>query len=161
LQLSVTLPVTIINFDCDILFFQQPGFSLLTRTPDDSSRFERGVALALRYLLFLLVAYIVFHKVFPFAMLGSHLIDLTVGDFLRMMFQTLVSIFCAAYLIAKSFRLPDLKYRDRVWCERWIAIAFGVIAISFGSMVIALLERKGIDTGAARSLARGILWILF
>jgi hypothetical protein len=134
---------------------------LPSRAPDDSNRFERGAAIALRSFLFLLAAYIVFHKVFPFALLGFHLIDLTVGDFLRMMFQTLVSMVGAAYLLAKSFRLPDIKSRDRVWCERWIAIAFGVIAISFGSMVIALLERKGFDTGAARSLARGILWILF
>jgi hypothetical protein len=117
--------------------------------------------MALRCLLFLLAAYIVFHKVFPFALLGYHLLDLTVGDFLRMMFQTLVGIGGAAYLVAKSFRLPDIRCRDRVWCERWIAIAFGAIAIIFGSMTIALLERKGFDTGAARSLARGILWVLF
>jgi len=30
-----------------------------------------------------------------------------------------------------------------------------------GSMVIALLERKGFDTAMARSIARGILWVLF
>lgn len=134
---------------------------MLSRAPDNSSRFERGAATALRSFLFLLAAYIVFHKVFPFAQLGYHLVDLTVGDFLRVMFQTLVSIVGAAYLVAKSFRLPDIKYRDRVWCERWIAIAFGAIAIIFGSMAIALLERKGFDTAALRSLARGILWVLF
>jgi len=134
---------------------------LLSRAPDNSSRFERGAATALRSFLFLLAAYIVFHKVFPFALLGYHLVDLTVGDFLRVMSQTLVSIVGAAYFVAKSFRLPDIKCRDRVWCERWMAIAFGAIAIIFGSMAIALLERKGFDTGAARSLARGILWVLF
>ena len=98
---------------------------------------------------------------FPFALLGSHLVDLTVGDFLRVLFQTLVSIIGAAYLVTKSFRPPNLEFRDRVWCERWIAIAFGVIAIMIGSMVIALLERKGFDTAMARSIARGILWVLF
>jgi hypothetical protein len=134
---------------------------LLSRAPDNSSRFERGAATALRSFLFLLAAYIVFHKVFPFALLGYHLVDLTVGDFLRVMSQTLVSIVGAAYFVAKSFRLPDIKCRDRVWCERWMAIAFGAIAIIFGSMAIALLERKGFDTAAARSLARGILWMLF
>jgi hypothetical protein len=117
--------------------------------------------MALRYFLFVLAAYIVFHKVFPFAQLGSRLIDLTVGNFLLVILQTLLSIIGAAYLAAKSFRLPDLKYRDRVWCERWIAIAFGVIAIIVGSMVIALLERKGFDTATARWIARGILWVLF
>src|SRR5947209_11322018 len=111
-----------------VLFFQQPGFSLPSRAPDDSSKFERGAAMALRHLLFLLAAYVVFHKVFPFALLGSHLVDLTVGDFLRVLLQTLVSIIGAAYLVAKSFRPPNLEFRDRVWCERWIAIAFGVIA---------------------------------
>jgi len=55
---------------------------LPSRVPDDSSRFERGAAMALRYFLFLLAAYVVFHKVFPFAPLGYRLIDLTVGDFL-------------------------------------------------------------------------------
>ena len=134
---------------------------MLSRVPDDSSKFERGAATALRHLLFLLAAYAVFHKVFPFALLGSHLVDLTVGDLLRVLFQTLVGIIGAAYLVAKSFRPPDLKFRDRVWCERWIAIAFGVTAITVGSMVIALLERKGFDTGMARSIARGILWVLF
>jgi hypothetical protein len=161
MRLSVILQATIIDSDCDIILFQQPGFSLLSRAPDDSSRFERGAAMALRSLLFLLAAYIVFHKVFPFPLLGSHLVDLTVGDFLRMMLQTLVSILGAAYLVAKSFRLPDIKSRDIVWCERWIAIAFGVIAIIVGAMVIALLERKGFDTATARWIARGILWVLF
>jgi hypothetical protein len=134
---------------------------LLLRVPDDSSRFERGAAMALRCFLFLLAAYIVFHKVFPFALLGSHLVDLTVGDFLLMILRTLVSIIVAAYLAAKSFRLPDLKCRDRVWCEHWISIAFGVIAIIVGSIVIALLERKGFDTAMGRWIARGILWLLF
>ena len=158
----MTLQVTMINFDCDIfIVFRQPGFSLLSRVPDDSSKFERGAATALRHLLFLLAAYAVFHKIFPFALLGSHLVDLTVGDFLRVLFQTLVSIIGAAYLVTKSFRPPNLEFRDRVWCERWIAIAFGVIAIMIGSMVIALLERKGFDTAMARSIARGILWVLF
>jgi len=117
--------------------------------------------MALRYLLFLLAAYIVFHKVFPFALLGYRLIDLTVGDFLLVILQTLVSILGSAYLVARSFRLPDLEDRDRAWCERWIAIAFGVIAIVIRSMVIALLQRKGFDTAMARWLARGILWVLF
>jgi H+/Cl- antiporter ClcA len=117
--------------------------------------------MALRCFLFLLAAYIVFHKLFPFALLGSHLVDLTVGDFLLMILRTLVSIIVAAYLAAKSFRLPDVKYRDRAWCERWIAIAFGAIAIIAGSMAIALLERKGFDTATARWIARGILWVLF
>jgi hypothetical protein len=117
--------------------------------------------MALRYFLFLLAAYIVFHKVFPFAMLGSRLIDLTVGDFMRIIFQTLVSILGAAYLVAKSFRVPDIKDRDRVWCERWVAIAFAVIAIIAGSIVTALLERKGVETAMARYIARGILWVLF
>lgn len=134
---------------------------MLSKAPDDSSRFERGAATALRNLLLLLAAYIVFHKIFPFAVLGSRLIDLTVGDFLLMMLRTLVSIFGAAYLVVTAFRLPDLKYRDRAWCERWIAIAFGVVAISIGSIVIALLERKGIDTAMARWLASGVLSVLF
>ena len=144
-----------------LIVFQQPGFSLLSRAPDDSSRFERAAATALRCLLFLLAAYIVFHKAFPFAQIESHLVDLTVGDFLLIILRTLVSILGAAYLVAKSFRLPDVKHRDIVWCERWIAIAFGVIAIIVGSMVIALLQRKGFDTATARWIARGILWLLF
>lgn len=117
--------------------------------------------MTLRYILLLLAAYVVFHKVFPFGQLGSRLVDLTVADFLRIVFQTLVSIVGAAYLIAKSFRPPDVKYRDRFWCERLIAISFGVFAIVVGSMVIALLERKGFDTSMARWLARGVLWALF
>ncbi len=134
---------------------------MVSRAPDDSSRFERGAAMALRYFLFLLAGYIVFHKVFPFALLGSRLVDLTVGDFLRAMLQTIISIIGAAYLVARSFRLPDLNDRDRIWCERWIAIAFGVIAIIVGSMVVALLVRKGFDIAMARWIASGILWILF
>ena len=117
--------------------------------------------MALRIFLFLLAAYIVFHKAFPFALLGSRLVDLTVGDFLRMIFQTLISIIGAAYLVAKSFRPPNLEHRDRIWCERWIAIAFGVIALMVGSVVVAVLERKGFDTAMAHPIARGILWILF
>ena len=134
---------------------------MISRAPDDSSRFERGAATALRSFLFLLAAYIVFHKAFPFALLGFRLVELTVGDFLRMIFQTLVSIIGAAYLVAKSFRPPNLEHRDRIWCERWMAIAFGVIALMVGSVVVAVLERKGFDTAMAHPIARGILWILF
>jgi hypothetical protein len=101
------------------------------------------------------------HSRLAASLLESRLVDLTVGGFLRMMLQTLVSIIGAAYLVATSFRPPDLKYRDRARCERWIAIAFGVIAIIVGSMVIALLERKGFDNATARWIARGILWLLF
>jgi hypothetical protein len=73
----------------------------------------------------------------------------------------LVSILDSAYLVARSFRLPDLKDSDRAWCERWIAIAFGTITIVVGSMVIALLQRKGLDTSMAGWLARCILWVIF
>lgn len=117
--------------------------------------------MALRYFLFLLAAYIVFHKIFPFAMLGSRLVDLTVGDFLQIVFQTLVSVVGAAYLVVKSFRLPGIKDRDKIWCERWVAVAFGVVALIAGSIVVALLEQKGFDIAAARWIARGILWFLF
>jgi H+/Cl- antiporter ClcA len=134
---------------------------LASRASHDSSKFERGAAITLRYFLFLLAAYVVFHKVFPFGELGSRLIDLTVADFLRIVLQALVSIVGAVYLVAKSFRLPDVKYRDRLWCERLIAMTFGVFAIVVGSMVIALLERKGFDNSMARWLARGVLWAVF
>src|SRR6266567_4512834 len=63
------------------------------------------------------------------------------------------------------------KMNDRSLCDQDVssrrpaakvfAVAFGVIAIIVGSMVVALLVRKGFDIAMARWIASGILWILF
>jgi hypothetical protein len=150
-----------IRLRCRIIFFQQPGYSLRSRAPDDSSSFERGTAMVLRYSLFLLAAYIVSHKVFPFSALGSRVGDLEVGDFLLIIFRVLAGTIGAFYLVLKSFKHPDLQDRDRVWCKRWIAFASGCITLIAGSISIALLEKKGISLAMAHWIARGILWLLF
>lgn len=130
------------------------------KAPNDSTRFERGSAIALRLLVLLLVAYIVFHKIFPFAVLQKQLGDLTVGEFLLTIFQTITATAAAAFVVFKGFRQPSLENRDRIWCERWSGLAFGIIAILFGSILIILLEKKGIVIATAHWAAYGVLWLL-
>lgn len=127
----------------------------------EANSFERWSAAALRSLVFLLAAYIVFHKIFPRRALDTRLADMTVGEFLLIVLEVLLASTAAGYLIIKGFKYPDLATRDRIWCERWSALAFGVTTIVMAATLIALLERKGINFGAARWVAHGVLWLLF
>jgi hypothetical protein len=117
--------------------------------------------MALRCLLFLLAAYIVFHKIFPFGLLRTRLADVTVADFLLLIFQSLIASIGAAFLVIRGFIQPALQDRDRVWCERWSALAFGVITMVVGSILITSLEGNGIILVIAYWVASGILWLLF
>lgn len=132
-----------------------------SKAPHDSNKLERGVAIALRYFLFLLAAYVVFHKIFPFRVLGTRLGDMTLADFLLSIFQCLVATIGGAYFLIRGFFQPDLQDRDRVWCERWTGLGFGVITISIGSILIASIERKGAIVTMAYWVASCILWLLF
>lgn len=136
-------------------------FFLRAKVPTDSSRLERGCAIALRSFVLLLVAYIVFHKVFPFAVLDRRLGELTVGEFLLAMVRTISATAAAAYLVFKAFRTPGLPERDRIWCERWSGLAFGAIAVLTGSILVFLLESKGVVMPIAHAIAARILWLLF
>jgi hypothetical protein len=144
-----------------ILFIQRPGFSVPSKAPDDSNRFERGTAMALRYFLFLLVAYIVFHKIFPFGLFRTRLTDITGADLLLLIFRSLIATIGAAYFAIIGFIQPVLQDRDRIWCERWTGLAFGVITIAVGSVLITMLERDGIIIVTAYWVASCILWLLF
>ena len=117
--------------------------------------------MVLRSFVLLLAAYVLFHKLFPFDELAARLADVTIGDFMLVIFRTLTAIAAAAYLVFRGLSQPGLQDRDKIWCERWSALAFGVITMIFGSIVVALLERKGMTIGAAHWVARGILWLLF
>lgn len=132
-----------------------------SNTTEKTNKFERGSATVLRSLVLLLVAYIAFHKVFPLTALNRHLTDVTVGELLVTVSRVLLASITAGYLIMKGFRYPVLQDRDRIWCERWSGIAFGVSAIVMGAILVALLEKRGINLGAAYWIAQGILWLLF
>lgn len=132
-----------------------------SKPPQDSNRLERGAAMALRFFLFLLAAYVVFHKIFPFGTLRTRVADMTVAAFLLSILQGLAATTSATYFLTRGFILPDLQDRDRIWCERWTALAFGVITISVGSILITLIERQGIIAMMAYWVASWILWLLF
>lgn len=132
-----------------------------SKAPDDSNRFERGTAMALRYLLFLLAAYIIFHKIFPFALFRARLTEMTGADLLLLIFRSLIATIGAAYLAITGFIQPVLQDRDRIWCERWTGLAFGVITMAVGSVLITMLERDGIILVTAYWVASCILWLLF
>ena len=128
--------------------------------PDDSNEFERGTAMALRCFLFLLAAYIVFHKIFPFGLFRARLADMTGADLWLLIVRSLVATVGAAYFAVRGFVQPALHDRDRLWCERWTGLAFGVIAIAVGAVLISVLEKKGIIVIAAHWVASCILWLL-
>ena len=128
-----------------------------SKAPDDSNRFERGIAMVLRCFLFLLAAYIVFHKIFPFGLFRTRLADMTGADLLLLIVRSLVATIGAAFFVVTGFIQPALHDRDRLWCERWTGLAFGVIAIAVGSVLISILEKKGIIIIAAHWVAICIL----
>ncbi len=132
-----------------------------TDTPNSSSGLERGTAMVLRTFLLWLAAYVVCRLLFPFAVLGVRLADLTVGQFLMTMLQVLSATVAAVYLLLKGLRHPPLADRDRAWCERWSAIGFGVLALLLGSVLLGLLERKGIVVPLVRWIAIGVLSLLY
>jgi hypothetical protein len=136
------------------------GYPLRSPFPDDSNALERGSAMALRSLVLLFATYVSFHKLFPFASLDTRLADLTFGEFMMLILQVLSSTTAAGYFIFNAFRPPPLPRRDRAWCEFWSGLAFGVISLVAGSILIEVLARKGFELPAARWTARGILWLL-
>ena len=131
------------------------------KAPDDSNRLERATAIALRTFLFLLAAYVVFHKIFPFGLFRMRLADMTGADLLLLIVRSSVATAGAAHFVARGFIQPPLHDRDRIWCERWTGLAFGVIAIAVGSVLVATLERTGTIIVTANWVAGGVLWLLF
>jgi hypothetical protein len=148
-------------FYFQIFYLQRPGVSLPSKLSEASHKLERGTAMALRAFLFLLLVYVVFHKIFPFLLLRTRLADMTGADFLLLLCRTLVATAGAAYFAVKGFRQPALPERDRIWCERWTALAFGVITLIIGSTLITTLQGDGIIFALAYGIATGILWLLF
>ena len=65
------------------------------------------------------------------------------ADLLLLIVRSLVATIGAAYFVVTGFIQPALHHRDRLWCERWTGLAFGVIAIAVGSVLISILEKKG------------------
>jgi hypothetical protein len=163
LWLPAILQATNIDRNCrtDSFVFSGQVFSVPSKAPDDSNRFERGTAMALRYFLFLLAAYIVFHKIFPFGLFRTRLADMTGADLLLLISRSLIATIGAGYFVITGFIQPALQERDRIWCERWTGLAFGVITIAVGSILIAALEGTGIIIVAAHWVASCILWLLF
>ena len=131
------------------------------KVPADSNSVERGAAMALRSFALLLLAYIVFHKIFPFALFRTRLVDMDGADLVLLLGRTLVAITAAAYLVMKAFIQPALRDRDRIWCEHWAGLGFGVIGVIMGAVCITTLQGKGIIFALADGLASGILWLLF
>jgi hypothetical protein len=74
--------------------------------------------MARRYFLFLLAAYIVFHKIFPFGLFRTRLADMTGADLLLLISRSLIATIGAAYFATAGFVQPALQDRDRTWCER-------------------------------------------
>jgi hypothetical protein len=73
----------------------------------------------------------------------TRLADLTGVDLLLLIVRSLVATIGAAYFVVTGFIQPALHHRDRLWCERWTGLAFGVIAIAVGSVLISILEKRG------------------
>ena len=86
---------------------------------------------------------------------------MTGADFLLFILRSFLATAGAAYFAIRGFIQPDIQDRDRVWCERWTALAFGVITMAVGSILITLLERNGIILLTAYWVASCILWLLF
>jgi hypothetical protein len=120
----------------------------------DSNKFERGTALFLRSFVLPLVAYVVFHKVFPFNLLRLHLVEMTGADFLLLCLRSLIATVAPLYLAQKALTQPLLQERDRVFCERWAVLGLGIILIIASSIVMRFVDDEGIIITTAKLVAR-------
>jgi len=118
------------------------------------------VALILRSFVLLLIGYILFHKIFPFDLLGMRLGEMTGGDFLLFVFRTVIATVAAVYFARVASAHPLLSKRNRAFCERWSALGLGTILIIGWATVAPLVKGEGLLETGARLLGRGILWLL-
>jgi hypothetical protein len=97
----------------------------------------RGFALISRFLILLLVAYIIFHKAGPGDMLDKPLGQLTFNELFSIVFKLLISLGIGGFFFIKAFNPPDLIDRDQQWCEAWQSAGF-LLPLFFAAMVFFL-----------------------
>jgi hypothetical protein len=128
--------------------------------PRDSDRFERGAALFLRSLVWLLSGYIVSHKVFPIDLAKMHLLEMTGGEFLLLYFRTAIALVAVWYFASKAFAQPPLPERDSLFCERWAGLGLGIITIIACSVGMHFVQGEGIIVRSAKLLGSTVVWLL-
>jgi len=163
LRLPATLQATNVEPNCgyDSFVFGGQVFLCLPKLLTTATGLSAEPQWCCAIFFFLLAAYIVFHKIFPFGLFRTRLADMTGADLLLLIARSLVATIGAAYFVVTGFIQPALHDRDRLWREQWTGLAFGVIAIAVGSVLISILEKKGIIVIAAHWVASCILWLLF
>ena len=129
--------------------------------PRDSDRFERGAALFFRSLVLLLSGYIVSHKIFPLDLLKMHLLEMTGAEFLLLYFRPAIALIGVWYFAGKAFAHPALPERDKLFCERWVALGLGIITIIACSVVMQFVPGEGAIIGSAKLLGSIVVWLLF
>jgi hypothetical protein len=85
---------------------------------------------------------------------------MTGADFLLLISRSLIATIGAGYFVITGFIQPALQDRGRIWCERWTGLAFGVITIAVGSILITAQEGTGVIIVSAHWVASCILWLL-
>jgi hypothetical protein len=130
-------------------------------TPSDTDRIERGAALALRTWVFVLAAYVVFNKAFPFHLLATPLVQMTGMDLLLLLLRAAIGVVVAALLVRKAFAPPPLIDRHRVFCENWVGLGLGLTLLIAAACFAHLIKGDGVIPTSTRLLARGILWLVF
>jgi hypothetical protein len=134
---------------------------MLFGAPRDSDRFERGAALFLRSLVWLLSGYIVAHKIFPFDLAKMYFLEMSGADFLFLCFRTAVALVAVWYFGSKAFAPPPLPERDRPFCEHWAALGLGIIMIMACSVAMHFVQGEGVIIESAKLLGRIVVWLLF
>jgi hypothetical protein len=133
---------------------------LARQAPSDSDRLERGTALALRTWVFVLAAYVVFNKAFPFHLLAMPVVQMTGMDLLLLLLRAAVGVVVAAVLVRRAFSPPPLIDRHRVFCENWVGLGLGLTLLIAAACFGYLIKGDGMIPTSTRLLARGILWLV-
>jgi hypothetical protein len=127
--------------------------------PRDSDRFERGAALFLRSLVWLVSGYIS-HKIFPIDLAKMRLLEMTGGEFLLLSFRTAIALVAVWFFASKAFALPALPERDKLFCERWAALGLGIITIIACSVGMQFVQGEGVIVRSAKVLGSAVVWLL-
>lgn len=128
--------------------------------PSDSSRLERFAAVLLRTIVLLLVSYVAIRAIFPFGLVGLRVGDMTGAEFLLLNFRAVISVVAAGYFLTVAFRIPPLRDRNRVFCERWAMLGLGITSVIGCAFVSTFVKGDGFPETMARLIGKGILSLL-
>jgi hypothetical protein len=85
---------------------------------------------------------------------------MTGADLLLLYFRTAIALLVIWYFGREAFIQPPLPERDRLFCERWVALGLGIIMIIGCSVAMRFVQGEGAVIGSAKMLGKIVVWLL-